>query len=238
MIQVNIGDQFADLMVISEAGKNNQGKRLFSCQCSCGKIITVLIYDLVRGHTKSCGCLKKISIKKAHAANTKHNINLNDVFERLTVIGFDYSPGNRIVQCKCICGNLTSATVSNLINGGVKSCGCLHKDIVASENPWLTEMNIYSHHCAVKRNLAWELSLEFFTKIVQQECFYCGQSPSTITKVGKLKRNGIDRVDNTIGYLLDNCVPCCKQCNHAKCQLSKKEFLDWINRVYIKSRSQ
>jgi 5-methylcytosine-specific restriction endonuclease McrA len=27
---------------------------------------------------------------------------------------------------------------------------------------------------------------------------------------------GIDRVDNSIGYTPDNCVPCCTQCNRIK----------------------
>jgi len=44
--------------------------------------------------------------------------------------------------------------------------------------------------------------------------------------------NGIDRVDNAIGYLTDNCVACCKVCNRAKLQMSKNEFFDHIKKIY------
>lgn len=44
--------------------------------------------------------------------------------------------------------------------------------------------------------------------------------------------NGIDRVDSSLGYTVDNVVPCCKLCNQAKNNLSKQEFVDWVKRVY------
>lgn len=51
-------------------------------------------------------------------------------FERLTVIERDYSKKskNSYYICKCDCGNITSASRSNLRNGSVKSCGCYNKD--------------------------------------------------------------------------------------------------------------
>jgi hypothetical protein len=50
-------------------------------------------------------------------------------------------------------------------------------------------------------------------------------------KYGVYIYNGIDRVDNTRGYSIDNCVACCKQCNWAKRELPQQEFIDWIHRV-------
>lgn len=35
--------------------------------------------------------------------------------------------GTYFWKCKCDCGNFTEATVSNLLSGNVKSCGCLRK---------------------------------------------------------------------------------------------------------------
>ena len=40
--------------------------------------------------------------------------------------------------------------------------------------------------------------------------------------------NGIDRFDNTIGYELHNCVPCCGFCNFAKGKHTYQEFKNWI----------
>lgn len=232
MIVVNIGDRFGNLTVISESNRNKQNKRQFNCQCDCGNTTISLIYDLVKSHTKSCGCLRKIAIKATKIKLTKHIINIGDVFERLTVLELNFKPGKRLVRCQCVCGNESNILVSNLVSGKVKSCGCYHKEIMASENPWLTEYNAYRDHCAIKRNLIWDLSLDFFTDIVRLKCIYCKSEPTTTTKVSNLKRNGIDRIDNNIGYIESNSVPCCKICNRAKNTLSKEDFLNWISQVY------
>jgi hypothetical protein len=36
--------------------------------------------------------------------------------------------------------------------------------------------------------------------------------------------NGVDRVENSLGYSVDNCVACCKICNWMKLTLSVDEF--------------
>jgi hypothetical protein len=42
---------------------------------------------------------------------------------------------------------------------------------------------------------------------------------------------GIDRKDNTIGYVVGNVVPCCIVCNRAKMDLPYEAFLAWLGRV-------
>ncbi len=49
---------------------------------------------------------------------------------------------------------------------------------------------------------------------------------------GDFVYNGIDRLDNALGYTLDNCVPCCKRCNQAKNNMGLKEFRAWLVRAY------
>lgn len=46
------------------------------------------------------------------------------------------------------------------------------------------------------------------------------------------KSNGIDRVDNEIGYIYENCVCCCKVCNTMKMNLSVYEFLNHISKIF------
>lgn len=43
------------------------------------------------------------------------------------------------------------------------------------------------------------------------DCYYCGYYPKDEQQI-----NGIDRVDNTEGYYLGNCVSCCANCNIMK----------------------
>ena len=57
-----------------------------------------------------------------------------------------------------------------------------------------------------KTPLAFELSAAELNAIREGPCAYCGLG----------ERNGVDRTDNDIGYTLDNCVPCCSECNYMK----------------------
>ena len=75
---------------------------------------------------------------------------------------------------------------------------------------------------ANKRNLEFELSSEQFKNITNHSCYYCGSIESI----------GIDRVDNNIGYLLENVVPCCKFCNLAKHKLSTDEFISHVKKIH------
>jgi hypothetical protein len=59
-----------------------------------------------------------------------------------------------------------------------------------------------------------------FNKLSSKNCYYCGVEGL----------NGIDRLDSSIGYTKENCVPCCKHCNYAKGNLSMDHFKEWARR--------
>lgn len=75
---------------------------------------------------------------------------------------------------------------------------------------------------ASKRGLTWELSKEDFKSLWQSPCSYCGDEIKTI---------GIDRVDSSQGYTVENTVPCCKVCNQMKSNYSEKMFLAHVTKV-------
>lgn len=54
---------------------------------------------------------------------------------------------------------------------------------------------------------------------------------TTGNKYSEYIYNGIDRVDNAVGYILENCIPCCEFCNKAKGTKTYFDFLDWICRL-------
>ena len=60
---------------------------------------------------------------------------------------------------------------------------------------------------AKKRSIPFFLTREEFLTFWQTNCHYCGDQLATI---------GIDRIDNGIGYTIDNCVSCCWECNRIK----------------------
>ena len=43
---------------------------------------------------------------------------------------------------------------------------------------------------------------------------------------------GIDRVDNSLGYTLENSVSCCSKCNYMKKTLNVENFLLHIAKIY------
>lgn len=56
-----------------------------------------------------------------------------------------------------------------------------------------------------KKSRCSNLTVEFVNESLSQHCVYCDY-PST----------GLDRVDNKKGHTIENCVPCCKECNVAR----------------------
>lgn len=51
-------------------------------------------------------------------------------------------------------------------------------------------------------------------------------------------KSGIDRVENDKGYILDNCVPCCAQCNRDKGSSSLCDFVarTWRRYHHLKEK--
>lgn len=87
----------------------------------------------------------------------------------------------------------------------------------------------------------FELTLEEFSKLVHDNCIYCGAPPEKNSEFYQgLRRksiedvpvNGIDRIDSNLGYISGNCVPCCSYCNRMKSDLSFDEF---SNRILVLS---
>jgi hypothetical protein len=91
---------------------------------------------------------------------------------------------------------------------------------------------------ARKKKLPFELTREQFSDLVVRPCYYCAQPPANHQKQWETERfkhqrrySGIDRIDSTKGYLLDNVVPCCFTCNSAKGALTLDEFCAWLERL-------
>lgn len=72
---------------------------------------------------------------------------------------------------------------------------------------------------ATKKGFAFEISEEDYKLITNGNCFYCHRESTEDS------RNGIDRIDSEKGYILDNCVPCCSECNYMKNRFSFESFM-------------
>lgn len=136
--------------------------------------------------------------------------------------------------CKCDCGKEVIRLSSSLKSGDAIGCGCW-RNLPYGEGAFRSFYR-YTALNAKYRKIKFNLSLEFFGWITKQPCRYCGAEPSyeygQKRNNGKYIYNGIDRVDNNVGYVKENCVPCCGHCNYMKSAVPVEKFRDWIVRVY------
>ena len=72
---------------------------------------------------------------------------------------------------------------------------------------------------AAKKKRTFDLEYTDFVRIVSQPCHYCGKYKET-------EFNGVDRVDSSLGYNKENCVPACKLCNLFKSAYTTSEFVN------------
>jgi hypothetical protein len=163
-------------------------------------------------------------------------------FHRLTVISYHHSDKRwrKHYLCRCDCGVEKTIQGSLLTYGNTKSCGCLSKEIKSTLHKLPNDGGVinqlilqYKRH-ARNRGLDYNLSRELFEKLIRDNCYYCGISPSNnkVTKNCKgFLYNGIDRTDPTRGYFPDNCVTACSNCNRVKRDMTQNEFISWVKRL-------
>ena len=158
----------------------------------------------------------------------------NQEFGNLIAVKPYYSDKGTLWECKCkICGNICYASGSDLRRGRTNYCSFCNKQ-KQIETPIKLLYNSYERG-AINRGLIFDLTFEDFCILIKQNCNYCGSPPvQEYKKDGLIENviyNGIDRVDNAIGYNKENCVTACKFCNFAKGKSSLEEFQSWIKRL-------
>lgn len=159
------------------------------------------------------------------------------VFHRLTVLEEAPIGANWKVRwkCRCECGTELITRAEQLTAGHTRSCGCLQKEAarrsgkLGTKGPGVYAFNTlltrYKKSAAI-RGFNWELSEEEFRALTSKDCFYCGSEPTAfIVKSSVYLYNGIDRINNNIGYQLSNVISCCKYCNYGKRDLTIAEFV-------------
>lgn len=69
------GLRFGRLVAIEPTGERTKDRReVWKCRCDCSNVAFISSGNLIKGHTRSCGCLhKEQCAKNAINASTKHN---------------------------------------------------------------------------------------------------------------------------------------------------------------------
>lgn len=154
-----------------------------------------------------------------------------------------------IWECVCDCGKIKEVVSTSLTRNLTKSCGCYFLETAGQNqirlNACEASFNLLLHNYkkgAKRRNLEWSLSNDQFKSLTKGYCYYCNIKPEQFIKRNDLNggyiHNGIDRLDNNLGYNTINCVPCCGMCNWIKGKYNHDIFIKHILKIAINWSSE
>jgi len=192
-------------------------------------------------------CWYAVSGRKRHA---KFALKPGDQFNRLTVKREVYKSSQKlyVYECECECGETTMTRGDFLKSGIVKSCGCLVKEVaaqngrnsrlpdgVASRNKLVRSYKRGAKH----KSLPFRLTEDEMDVLFASPCRYCGSEPAQIAFNSNVHNpsgaafvyNGIDRIDNSLGYVSENVCACCYVCNRMKHTLGVEEFKQAVAKI-------
>lgn len=120
-----LGNKYGLLTVIGK-DKDKNNRTIWICKCECGNIKQVKGSDLRAGKITTCGA--GCPLKFLRNSNFKNLI--GQKFGRLTVLSFKEINKNHksVWHCKCDCGKECDVIGTQMENGYIQSCGCLHTE--------------------------------------------------------------------------------------------------------------
>lgn len=191
--------------VLYRTHNNNYNKVQWVCECQCEKhtIKPVNAKDLKAGTSTNCGCQRLITI----ATKSDQKIHQRD------------EKGNIVLKRCSRCHEwkaLTDFWKNSTCKDGYHN-ECIQCYNTAKENRY----NIYKKG-AKNRKLKFQISKEEFYYLTSQPCYYCGTLENY---------KGLDRIDSTKHYTIDNLVPCCTICNRMKLNYTQQDFLNHIQKI-------
>ena len=78
---------------------------------------------------------------------------------------------------------------------------------------------------AQRKQIDFQLSESEYKNLIQGKCYICKKESSDI------HTNGIDRVDNKLGYITSNVKTCCAECNYMKKDMDYEKFMGHLSKI-------
>lgn len=236
------GMKFGKLTVIMLLPKRINDNRLaWYCKCDCGNEVEKPSTYLknTKSCPPSCGC--EVGKKRVI------NVELGTKKGKLTVIAqlpYRVTPNgdkHTMIKCKCDCGNETEVNSAGFRKNRYLSCGKKVCKRQISNSEMITNYVYKGYKSKAKeRNYSFNLTKDFFSNLIFKNCYYCNSEPkNTYHQSGSgingdkqtYYYNGIDRIDNSIGYEINNVRTCCGTCNTMKMTLSDKDFINHLRKI-------
>jgi hypothetical protein len=230
---------------------NNYNSQDYNYFSKCGKK-----YEVTSSAIKNIVQRKGLYIKYKPLLKIKKIRDLIDLtnqkFGRLKVlnlIGSINKKGSteRYWLCECECGIQRDISTSSLKSGNTKSCGCLQKEFACTKLKAYNRLpdgeasfnmlyrNIVKRANNKKINI--DITKEEFRFFTKQNCYYCGIEPKQSSRNRKDSTqyvyNGLDRINNSLGYTKNNVVVCCGRCNRMKGILNQDFFINQIKKIHL-----
>lgn len=213
-----IGSKFGHLTIESLSDTDRHHFVCVNCRCDCGKIVNRIYHYLIIAEKSSCGCMKNLSIKKN---NVDYREYIGKKFNFLTILSDmntkDHA-GSRLFECECECGKVVPRAVSKVVNGSVKSCGCMQAHIVSPEGE-IVNSNFRHGMCGSDVYSTWNSMIGRCTNPKYDSWNNYGGRGITVCDRWLLFDNfyedmgdrplpglSLERVDNDAGYSPENVV--------------------------------
>jgi hypothetical protein len=174
--------------------------------------------NIVKNICRYCGILHERGFNGIDRINSKFGYTIENSVSCCKMCNYMKQSLSETVFIKCVEHILT---FNNLIENGN-----LYPKYFANYKGSTFEK--YKYRANIK-NIKFEINEILFDKIRNDNCYICGKSSNQIHK------NGIDRFDNTLGYIDGNVKPCCGNCNYMKRNYIYEGFINKLKEIYTHS---
>lgn len=204
-------------------------------------IITTKISALVSGRNKSH--YEQLGYKLPYTKDSRGRIGIKKGTRVEVLFEHLHKFSQEKITYKCdVCGSIHEVSAQTIIgrkNSQYNKTGETLCQTCANKKMSGKNSGAYKHgskrfseykNNARRRKIEFNITPDEFEFIVNQPCYYCGgyskdRNPNS-------RGNGIDRKYSNIGYIYNNCVPCCATCNFIKNNMAYDDFIKHISNIY------
>lgn len=189
--------------------------------------------------------VKKFNIPTNRSRLLKPDI--GKTFGRLTVVGkVKDEKYNNTWEFKCKCGTIKRLSLSTVMNGDTKSCGCLKAEAIKKAH-WTGYEEISGRYWSAtkenaenRRNIVFNLDIKYAWDIFLKQDRKCAISglPLSFNKNNKdTYMTSLDRINPNLGYIFNNVQWVVLEINYMKRSMADVEFISLCKIIYDNFRN-